>query len=958
MGVLEVLWKPKVIKNAALESIHYSNQQMHFYINGNFADDFTKDSKINFILTERETQAKVTLKVKGISNNNEPTQFVANMDLTKYADTLSEGDSWDAYIIIKNDEIKRKYRLKSVGTAFESLEFFSAKTSKVIKPYVTIKGNFSFKVEPITTVAKVEDLTLTSTGWLTLKGFAFYPSWDDRNASEIKKTIVIRNENGEFEQRFDAKSILYVNKEKLLHTGKIQDYCGFEATINLHDINFEILDENKVEVSIELLQNGLDEQQTESAHLQVTDDTVLKSETCILEKDDFNKTVGVDIDKIHKHISLSILETKQQVEVKTIYAEDSKIIINGEVFSSNNSNLLNGEYIVKIKKRHVEVFFEKTVNLIDSRFQIELDIETLITSQLLREGVWDLYLIIDEKQYRLSSRADGIKNKQKIIQYPQQLVVTKDDNSVVVKPYYTISNDVSLLIRNYIYSKVIDRMIIDADKMVIEGKINIMVPNDEVPEEAKGTIKVKGEYGTKHVLPTQWVLTRTKRTGVEFAFTATTTFEDKEMKKWLTKNIKFDSFECMITLGNHRSSFTININPEKIEKSLEDKLNRKPKLTKLFNKAKITFYRLANKVVPINKDTFIFQSYYGNSYACNPRAIYEELIQQEQNIQAVWILKDTEKELPGNPILVKPNSFKYYFYMAKAKYFINNGNFPDFYQKRNEAVHVQTWHGTPLKRLGLDVDPSSPAYAENTSPKLLNRIKRWDYLIAPNHYTAEILSRAYDFNKEVLETGYPRNDIFYQSNVDEKIEEMKQKLNISKDKKVILYAPTWRDTDKKNQPFEFRFDIEHFREKFGDEYVLLLRLHYFDAARIQLSGYDDFVYNVTYYDDIKDLYLLADILITDYSSVMFDYANLNRPMIFFTYDLYQYGSKLRGFYFDFKNEAPGPLVTNEMQLFEAIENSNEVHEQYKEKFDSFRERFCNLEDGRASKRAIDAFLQN
>ncbi|MGQ0441614.1 CDP-glycerol glycerophosphotransferase family protein, partial [Bacillus sp. B-TM1] len=125
------------------------------------------------------------------------------------------------------------------------------------------------------------------------------------------------------------------------------------------------------------------------------------------------------------------------------------------------------------------------------------------------------------------------------------------------------------------------------------------------------------------------------------------------------------------------------------------------------------------------------------------------------------------------------------------------------------------------KILGFDIDPNSPSYAENTSPALLRRNERWDYLIGPNNYTSKILKRAFNFEKTMLDVGYPRNDIFYNKDIDKKSDEIKKKLNIDPKKKIILYAPTWRDYDFHNgnqhKPYEFKFDLNKFKEKFGEE---------------------------------------------------------------------------------------------------------------------------------------------
>ena len=135
--------------------------------------------------------------------------------------------------------------------------------------------------------------------------------------------------------------------------------------------------------------------------------------------------------------------------------------------------------------------------------------------------------------------------------------------------------------------------------------------------------------------------------------------------------------------------------------------------------------------------------------------------------------------------------------------------------------------------------------------------------------------------------------------------------------------------------------------------MCLLRLHYKDANRLDDLTYSENVKNVSLYDDISELYLVSDILITDYSSAMFDYANSKKPMLFYAYDLDDYEERLRGLYFDFKDLAPGPLVKNEKELFDAIKEIDKISVEYKEKYDKFTEEFCSMEDGEASRRVIE-----
>ncbi|MGE8206618.1 CDP-glycerol glycerophosphotransferase family protein [Heyndrickxia sp. NPDC080065] len=963
MGFLESLWKPKVIENFYfLHSILFNDQKMIVQISENSQIDI-EEGNLELFLKQRENGQELFFTLNHNKSLNEKNIYETIIDIAGNNEMIADTNFWDVYIIVKANGYSKKYRLKCLDINFESQLFFYNHSPRVIVPYATKNGNMSFKIEQPSVITKIEKAHINNNGVFSLSGYAYYPSWDTSKQNNITKNILVRNENGDYEKSFQVQN---VERKDL---GDQLNWAGFNASIHLNDLDLDVIEGNEIDITIELKNNTQDTHnlnKIESSSIQLVDDSIFPNQSVIFKDSNGNeKEVTIRKNKKTKSLLLVISNHNLNVEIDTIFVDPESITINA-VLLSNHPLFQNitGDYLLVMKKRNLNVIHEFPIKINNSHFTFKANLNEMICNDGLKEGVWDLFIDIEEKHYRISSRLDRISNKKDIISFPQQLVQNNKSDAVVVKPYYTAQNDVSLLIRNYTYSKSISRINITNQNMEINGKINIMLPNEELSEHAEGYISIKGKYGKSFDLPAKWKLHKTNKTNVEFEFSVIATYPDEKlsnMKDWILDHIKFDSLICKLDFGKIQSRFTLNISPEKIDKSFEDRLNKITRIKKMMEKGNVASYRILNKLFPIQSNTYIFQSYYGNSYACNPKAIYEEMLSQNKNIKAVWVMKDLQKDLPGNPILVKPHSFKYYFYMATAKYFVNNGNFPDFYKKRSDTIHVETWHGTPLKKLGLDVDPDSVAYAENTSIELLNRVKRWDYLIAPNHYTAEILKRAYNYNKKTLEIGYPRNDIFYRNDNVKKVEEIKKQLNIDPSKKVILYAPTWRDDDrkgsKKSSPFEFRFDLDQFKERFGDEYVLLLRLHYFDAARIHLLGFEDLVYNVTYYDDIQELYLISDILITDYSSVMFDYANLNRPIIFYTYDLLKYGSKMRGFYFDFQEEAPGPIVLSDSELYETIANIEDLRDEYSEKYENFKDRFCNLDDGHASQRAIEIIFE-
>lgn len=362
---------------------------------------------------------------------------------------------------------------------------------------------------------------------------------------------------------------------------------------------------------------------------------------------------------------------------------------------------------------------------------------------------------------------------------------------------------------------------------------------------------------------------------------------------------------------------------------------------------------------PMKKNVILFESFLGRNYSDSPKYISEYLHRTYPGkYKLVWTLEDTKTEI-GYPVTrVKRFSLRYLYYLACAKYFVYNGRQPLWMRKRKGQVFLETWHGTPLKKLVFDMEDvtsATPLYKKN----VYNQAKGWDYLISPNKFSSEIFKSCFMFENTLLETGYPRNDILYAGNREEFVEKIRKKIGIPAGKKRILYAPTWRDDlyyEQGQYKFELKLDLKKMQKVLSDEYVILLRTHYFVENEIDLDGMEDFAINVSQYDDIAELYLISDLLITDYSSVFFDYANLRRPMIFFTYDLEKYRDILRGFYMDMEKEVPGPLVFDTDQVIECILQKEKLMEEYKERYDAFYQKYCGWEDGKATERVVNAML--
>ena len=338
-------------------------------------------------------------------------------------------------------------------------------------------------------------------------------------------------------------------------------------------------------------------------------------------------------------------------------------------------------------------------------------------------------------------------------------------------------------------------------------------------------------------------------------------------------------------------------------------------LRNIFRKAndlvKTINFKINTLGIKTDEHTIIFCCFNGKSYSCSPKAIYEYMVSNDKykNYNFIWAFKNIDKHIDisknRNTKLVKLNSKEYKKDLSKAKYWIFNYKIPDFLFPKKDQVFVQCWHGTPLKRLGCDLIHFDNLL--NTINGIKKRYKieasKFSYFISPSKFASEKFISAWnlkEIGKEnvVIETGYPRNDFLFNYTSND-ITSIKRKLGIENDnRKIILYAPTYRaDQHQTGLGYVYKeeIDFEKLQKNLGNEYLVLFRAHYFIANAFDFDKYKDFVYNVSDVDDINELYIISDILITDYSSVFFDFANLKKPMIFYMYDLEHYRDKSNRF---------------------------------------------------------------
>jgi CDP-glycerol glycerophosphotransferase len=356
-------------------------------------------------------------------------------------------------------------------------------------------------------------------------------------------------------------------------------------------------------------------------------------------------------------------------------------------------------------------------------------------------------------------------------------------------------------------------------------------------------------------------------------------------------------------------------------------------------------YYHAQRRLPLDDHLAVYAAYWYRGVACNPAAIYAAARDLAPRVRGVWIVDRAHRNsLPPSTPHVVAGTPAYFRALARARYLVNNVNFPDFVVKRPGSVHLQTHHGTPVKLMGLD-QGAYPIGANGMDlERLMRRCDRWDFSLSSNAHSTEVWARAYPAGYETLEYGYPRNDRLALAEPDE-IVAAREHLGAD-GHTVVLYAPTHREYA--TEPPEL-LDPAYLADALGPDVLLLLRSHYLDPEAAPLTH--PRIRDVSAHPSIEDLLLASDILITDYSSLMFDYAVLDRPIIIYAPDWDAY-RRTRGVTFDLLAEPPGVVAASPADLVDAF-ITGEVHSEAATKARAqFRERFCYLDDGRAADRVV------
>jgi CDP-glycerol glycerophosphotransferase len=410
-----------------------------------------------------------------------------------------------------------------------------------------------------------------------------------------------------------------------------------------------------------------------------------------------------------------------------------------------------------------------------------------------------------------------------------------------------------------------------------------------------------------------------------------------------------------------------------VQKRLRRKATARQTKTAVFN-------RVLSRL-PVRRGTVVFESHLGKQYSDNPKYIYRELRRSGPPMRAYWSYEGSPKGFPADATLVRRGSWAYYLALARAQFWVDNQGFPEGLRKRKATTYVQTWHGSAYKLMGFD-QPSLKNASRAEQQRFRRTVERYDCFLIRSGHDERTLVPGMGVKAELLPAGYPRNDPLVNGDSDpdlaRELEALRRELGLDDGRAVVLYAPTFRGGPN-GRPIAragLPFDAARFAAELGDAQIMLVRPHYL-CRTVLPRRLRHAVRSAGHIADITPLLLLADALITDYSSVMFDYALLDRPMIFYTpADQARAGPERNGAakaargrpwapggregeggYFDLAAEAPGPVVKDEDALFGALSRLDAVRDAYADRRRAFATRYGEHDRGTAAKEVVDRFFR-
>jgi CDP-glycerol glycerophosphotransferase len=351
----------------------------------------------------------------------------------------------------------------------------------------------------------------------------------------------------------------------------------------------------------------------------------------------------------------------------------------------------------------------------------------------------------------------------------------------------------------------------------------------------------------------------------------------------------------------------------------------------------------------LDPSVVVLESFAGKNASDSVHAIYQELRRRQPAWQYYWSVATLLTPVPEGTQPLLRHTRHWAETVRSAQYLINNANFPFYFRKQAGQIYVQTWHGTPLKKVGLDVPPANLSLSYRAL--MIREAQYWDYLLAQNAFAANRLPVAFGYKGPMVDTGYPRNDALLPDS--DQRAAIRSRIGLKPGHLVVLYAPTWRDNLRNESGQYALVDYLDFGAALRrlDDVTFLVRAH---PNTVSSAAGNPAVINVSSYPDINDLILAADVLVTDYSSVMFDFCVTGRPILFLVPDLETYRDKTRGFYLDLEEIAPGPVCRTSDDLLFELSRLETYRHRYANAYADFTRRFAPHDDGSATSRVVDA----
>ncbi len=350
------------------------------------------------------------------------------------------------------------------------------------------------------------------------------------------------------------------------------------------------------------------------------------------------------------------------------------------------------------------------------------------------------------------------------------------------------------------------------------------------------------------------------------------------------------------------------------------------------------------------REAVLFESFAGKVIGDNPLGIQRELVRRGTDLQVLWTISRPDMPVPDGARAVMHGSPEWLEALATSRYLVNNTNFPPYFRKAPGQVYCQTWHGTPLKRLGHDMPPGT---ISDAFLALYDReAASWDFLVAANEFSAGALGGAFGYRGRILTTGYPRNDRLVTAGGAER-QAIRERLGVpDPDERILLYGPTWRASRRTTLGQFAPVNYLDASTQLPEGWRLAFRGHSHTHGAHDPSVAAGAL-DVTRYPDVTDLLIAADALLTDYSSLMFDFAVTGKPILFLTPDLADYRGS-RGFYLDFEGEAPGPLLATSDDVVARLADLPGLVAQYSARYAAWNAKYNAWDDGHAAKRVVDA----